>query len=81
MTRAIVIRHMQAIPQITSDNHHPYVYTQADSRAKRYVFKECFPIECASRAHGVILEQPDISGINEHRAVKHAGLSGNDTLC
>ena len=64
-------RVVKTVAEITTDYHHTDIHTQTDTGAESYVAEEGFPLDETAWTHRVILEQPDVAGINEERTMEH----------
>ena len=70
MVRAVVIRGVETIAEITAKHKHPDVDSQSDSGAEREIPQKSLAAQFASGACRIILEKPDIAGIQEYGTVQ-----------
>lgn len=61
---------MDAYAEIAAYHQHAYVETQSGTCAKGYVAEKRLGLEPSAGTLRIILEQPHIAGVEEHRSVK-----------
>ena len=72
MGRTVVVGHVEPVAEVSANHHHPYIHAQADARAEGYVLQEGLPLELSSRAQGIVLQKPDVAGVEEDGPMQHA---------
>ena len=67
-----VVWRVQAIAKVTAYHHHAEINAESDTGAERDVAQECLAGQQTARTHRVILEKPDVAGVEKGCAMEYA---------